>query len=302
MPRSLYRFVWAVSGWHQAGLAALSVMLFAIGIVPLELNRRIINSAAEQQSFDLILKLVAAYLSCSVLEGLTKLCLNIYKNWVGERAVLSLRERVFLNQAEGYPDSELEGIQIAIVVAEAEPVGGFVGDALSQPILQSGILIAVTSYLIYLQPLVAIIVIAIFFPQAAFIPLMQAAINRRVEQKISMTRQISNGIVQAGGPLDADGAQACRMTRIFRTNMSIFKIKFSMNFMMNLLTQMGFAGILGIGSYYVIRGQTELGTVTAFVAGLSKINDPWGDLIDWYRALRVTQLKYGLLQRVMSPT
>jgi ABC-type bacteriocin/lantibiotic exporter with double-glycine peptidase domain len=77
--------------------------------------------------------------------------------------------------------------------------------------------------------------------------------------------------------------------------MSIYKIKFTMNFMMNLMTQMGYAGIFALGGYFVVTGKTEIGTVVAFVSGLSKINDPWGDLVNWYRDLRVTQVKYGLI-------
>ena len=33
----------------------------------------------------------------------------------------------------------------------------------------------------------------------------------------------------------------------------------------------------------------------AFVSGLHKVNDPWGDLVNWYREMAVVAAKYRLL-------
>jgi hypothetical protein len=56
------------------------------------------------------------------------------------------------------------------------------------------------------------------------------------------------------------------------------------------------AGILALGGYYVAIGEIDAGSVVACVAGLSKITDPWGDLVDWFRDLRVTQARYALIR------
>ncbi|MGO7423373.1 ABC transporter ATP-binding protein, partial [Rhizobium ruizarguesonis] len=55
-------------------------------------------------------------------------------------------------------------------------------------------------------------------------------------------------------------------------------------------------GIFALGGYYVVTGKTEIGTVVAFISGLSKITDPWGELVDWYRDLKVTQVKYAMIR------
>ncbi|WP_375459284.1 hypothetical protein [uncultured Enterovirga sp.] len=57
--------------------------------------------------------------------------------------------------------------------------------------------------------------------------------------------------------------------------MGVYELKFSMNFLMNLCHQLGIAGILGVGGWFVVRGQTEIGTVVAFISGLATIKDPW---------------------------
>jgi ABC-type bacteriocin/lantibiotic exporter with double-glycine peptidase domain len=90
-------------------------------------------------------------------------------------------------------------------------------------------------------------------------------------------------------------AQELRVEHVFQLNMGIYKFKFTLNFVMNILTALGTAVILGLGGYYVIVGQTEIGTVVAFVSGLSKITSPWGDLVNWYRDFRVTQERYRLV-------
>lgn len=298
LPRTLYGFVFRASGWHQLATAILSIVLFTAGTIPLEVQRRIVNAATENGSYRTIAVLVLIYVLLALTEGAVKLVLNIYSSWIGEAAVRWLRLQVFEASRTSMTDGSMmtsEGVQLSIILAEAEPVGGFVGTSISEPLLQMGILTAVCGYLVYLQPLITIIVITIFLPQSGFVPIMQAAINRRVGKRIGIMRNVSEDIVQMGQAIDTDGHQASRIGDVFRINMSIYKIKFTMNFMMNLMTQMGYAGIFALGGYFVVTGKTEIGTVVAFVSGLSKINDPWGDLVNWYRDLRVTQVKYGLI-------
>ena len=38
----------------------------------------------------------------------------------------------------------------------------------------------------------------------------------------------------------------------------------------------------------------NIGTVVAIAGGLAKLNDPWGDLVNWARELSVVSVKYRL--------
>jgi ABC-type bacteriocin/lantibiotic exporter with double-glycine peptidase domain len=73
-----------------------------------------------------------------------------------------------------------------------------------------------------------------------------------------------------------------------------------MNFLMNLLHHLGVASVLAIGGWFVVQGQTEVGTVVAFITGLAKIVDPWGDLVSWFRDLMATRTKYGLIAQAAA--
>jgi len=299
VPQSLYGFIWRISGSHQILVTLLSILLFAIGTSSIEVQRRIVDDAFRGGHYAPILVLAGIYLAIVVTEGLVKLALNVYRNWIGEAAVRSLRLAVFATvRRKETPvfSSAAEGIQLSIVLDEADPIGGFVGESLSEPVLQAGVLLSVTGYLLYLQPLMALVVIFVFFPQIGFVPLMQSAINRRVQDRIAILREMSGTIVSAGGATDKNGEQHARIQAIFGKNMGIYKLKFSMNFLMNLMTQSGTASILALGGYFVVTGQTEIGTVVAFLSGLSKINDPWGDLVTWYRDLQATRVKYALVR------
>lgn len=299
MPQSLFGFIWRISGAHQILVTLLSILLFAIGTSSLEIQRRIVDDAFRGGLYRPILALAALYLAIVVTEGLVKLGLNLYRNWIGEAAVRTVRLAVFAtvqNMEAPAMSSVAEGIQLSIVLDEADPIGGFVGECISEPVLQAGILISVTSYLLYLQPWMALVIVLVFFPQIGFVPVMQAAINRRMQDRITILRQVSATIVNEAGVTDGTGEQHTRIQDIFRKNMGIYKFKFSMNFLMNLMTQMGTASILALGGYFVVTGRTEIGTVVAFLSGLSKINDPWGDLVTWYRDLQATRVKYALVR------
>ncbi|OWV97261.1 ABC transporter ATP-binding protein [Rhizobium sp. R693] len=301
MPRKLIGFILMMGRGHQAALLLLSILLFAVGILPLEIQRRIVNGATQGSSLSAILKLVLAYVAVVLSEGGIKLGLNIYRGFIGEVAIRWLRMAV-LDTGNRHADkvtTPAEGVEMSIVLAEAEPVGGFVGTSISEPVLQAGILLAVGSYMIYLQPFLALAVLAVFVPQAALVPIMQSLINQRVKTKITVMRHLSDGMVKHMSP-KAPQYQASRVQRLFSTNMNIYKLKYSLNFLMNLMFHLGYAAIFALGGYYVIMGRIEIGTVVAFITGLNKIADPWGALVDWYRDLKMTQVKYGLIRDANS--
>jgi ABC-type multidrug transport system fused ATPase/permease subunit len=276
LPRTIIGYVIRNSGVHQLGLAALSAAVFGLSAVPLELQRRIVNDAIKNGATRTILWLAIAYAGVAVLEQGFKLALNVYRGWVSEDAVRTLRRT--LHDADGRmavtDDADEVGTHTAMVVAEAEPIGGFVGVAISEPLLQTGILVSVIGYMTYLEPWTLVLCAAFLLPQMLFVPPMQQAINRRAGERIKTLREVSGGIVDTGAPADA-GIQ-----RVFALNMGIYKIKYSMNLAMNLMYAFAVAVALGGGGWLAVAGRIDVGTVVAVVAGLGKLNDPWGDLVN----------------------
>jgi ABC-type multidrug transport system fused ATPase/permease subunit len=276
------------SGRHQIALAALSAAVFGLSSVPLELQRRIVNDAIKSGATDTILWLAVAYGGVALLEQGLKLVLNVYRSWVSEDAVRTLRKTLEDIEDSESPDGGAAGTRTAMAVAEAEPIGGFVGMAISEPLLQAGILLSVIGYMAYLEPWTLVLSAGYLLPQALFVPAMQQAINQRAESRIKTLRRVGGDIVETGTPDDE------RVELVFTLNMGIYKIKYGMNLLMNLAYAVAVAIALGVGGWFAVAGRIDVGTVVAVVAGLGKLKDPWSDLVSWGRELSVDSVKYRL--------
>ena len=309
LPKTLMGYVLRTSGHHQVGLAVLAVGVFGLTSVPLELQRRIVNDAIKNGATSTIVWLAIAYAGVALLEQAFKLGLNVYRGWVSENAVRTLRKtlreaglheparRDVRREArsEGNADDDSEtGTHAAMVVSEAEPIGGFVGMAVSEPLLQVGILVSVIGYMTYLEPWALVLSLAFLLPQMLFVPPLQQAINRRAAERVQTLRHVGGDIVATGIPDEAG------IERVFALNMGIYKIKFSMNLAMNFMYHAAVAIALGVGGLLVVDHRLQLGTVVAVVSGLGKLNDPWGDLVNWGREFSVDAVKYRLFADVLQ--
>jgi ABC-type multidrug transport system fused ATPase/permease subunit len=297
---SLFRFILKISARHQVAIAAITVLLCLIYTVPLELQRRIVNDALKRGDFGAIGLLAFAYFGVALAQRGIKFALNVYRGWVGENATRYLRSIVLASERRATDNREASslraGVDTSIVLAEADPIGSFVGVSLSEPLLQCGVLIALLAYMTYLQPWMAVIALGSLAPQLLYVPAMQNAINRRATKRILTLRAVSGALHRGIQGADTRCRQLGRADHVFDLNMSIYKIKYFMDFLMNGSFHLSMAGILALGGYCVAIGKIDAGSVIACTAGLSRISDPWGDLVNWFRDLRVTQARYALIR------
>ena len=137
----------------------------------------------------------------------------------------------------------------------------------------------------------------LFVPQLIFVPLMQGAMNRRTRARVQTLRQLSVSAVEGtGGDSARDRTDDGRIEQVFELNMGIYRLKFSMNFLMNLSTQLQIIGALLVGGWAVYEQRLEIGGVVAFISGIGRITDPWGDLVNYFREVNLTQVKYALVR------
>jgi ABC-type multidrug transport system fused ATPase/permease subunit len=301
LPGSVFRYVLATSGAHQLSLLALTVCVFLIEIAPLELQRRIVNDLVKDRPYRWVIVLCAVYAGVVLVQGGTKLVLNVYRGWIGEHAVRDLRRRIHMVievPPTSSPAAEAQGIAVSMIVAEVDPIGGFIGESVSEPLLQGGILLSVLAYLIHLEWSMALAAFVLFVPQFFFVPLLQAAVNRRAGARIRILRQLGIGVIDQTN--DRFRADEQRIDRVFALDMGIFRFKFTMNFLMNLCSHLQIVSALLIGGWWVYTDRLEIGGVVAFISGISRLNDPWGDLVNYFRDLTVTQVKYRLLASAVN--
>ena len=305
LPSTVFRYVFAVSWPHQIALLFLTVVTFLLEVAPLEIQRRVVNDLVKERSFSLIVTLCGAYAGVVLVQGATKLALNVYRGWVGERATRDLRRHVlaYLRIARvAAPGPEARGVGTAMIIGEVEPIGGFVGSSVCEPLLQAGILLSVLAYIVHIDIWMAVAAFALFVPQLVFVPLMQGAINRRTGTRVWVLRQLGISTVDTrAASAERDGSDGKRIDRVLQLNMGIYKLKFSMNFLMNVCSHLQVVAALLIGGWMVHTDQLEVGGVVAFISGAGRLNDPWGDLVNYFRDLSMTQVKYGLVADRVNP-
>ncbi|WP_158554700.1 ABC transporter transmembrane domain-containing protein [Methylovirgula sp. 4M-Z18] len=296
VPRKLPAFVWNVSATDQIYLVLLSVLVAAIGTVPIDMQRRIVNAALKDHDFGAIETLAGAYVMLVLTQGLVKLLTNSYRAWVSTNAVRLLRTSISAIAYREDPDiAERQGVKISMIITEADAVGNFVGDSIAEPVLAGSILIFTFGYLFYLQPLMALISALIFIVQMIFVPMIQREINRRVEKRIAILRRAGTDVIEEDGSPTTQYMH--RFTKVFRLDVRIFNLKYTLNFLMNLIQHLGTIGVIAFGAWFVMHGSIQVGTVVAFLSGLASMIDPWGDFVTWYQNYMVSQTKYDLIQK-----
>ncbi len=308
LPQHVFAYIVATSWIHQIPLLMLTVAAFLLEVVPLELQRRIVNDTVKNRQFRDVVVLCTVYAGAVLVQGAIKLAMNVYRSWISETAKRDLRRRVCASLG-GAPDAEMpmempaemQGVAVSMMVAEVEPVGGFVGSSVSEPLLQAGVLMTVLAYIVHLDVWMAAAALALFVPQLVFVPLMQHAMNRRTGARVWVLRQIGGGIIarrEPGGNCDPQDSE--RIDRVLQLNMGVAKLKFSMNFLMNLCSHLQIVAALLLGGWWVLQGQLAIGGVVAFISGMGRLNDPWGDLVNYFREVSVTEVKYRLLATAVN--
>lgn len=302
----LYRYVWRTTRNSQLLLSLLAIFVFLLELVPLELQRRIVNIAVGAEGYSIIAWLCALYLLVVLTQGGLKLVLNVYRGSVIEAACKRFRLDPNLMRVARSPGSRQgaaeQGVAISVVASEVDAVGGFIGTAFSEPVLNGGILLSIFGYMLFMEPMMALIAVALFVPQVLFVPVLQEAINRRTAERIRTVRALAVDIVDAENG-DAEARERTyreRVSDVYRLNMQIYRRKFAMTFLINLMHQFGVIGILAVGGWFLLRGETEIGTVVAFISGLARTNDPWNDLVDFFRNLANTAVKFELIRQVLE--
>ena len=302
--RHLYVYVWKTSRSKQIAICLLTAILAPLMMVPLELQRRIVNHALVDKSVWWLGILGGIYLAVIFLQGALKYWLNMLKGMAVEIIARDIRLRILhrVSHRDGHegefkagPDA---GTVVSMLAAETEDVSGFGGDALGMPLLSGGTIIFVAGYLLWVEPVIAILAVIIYFPQALLVPLTQQTINRLARLRIQNVRSLGHLAVGRGQRMQGVGVPSTGsviINRIYTLRILIYLRKYLLAALGNFLDSMGSIIVLMIGGYLVIRGMTQVGTLVVFMSGLSKIADPWDELINYYRTVSNTTVVYDMI-------
>jgi len=151
MERSLFKYVFRHTWRNQVLLLIVTAISFPLIYISLSIPKEIVNNAipgkhipAQILSFEVgqvsyLMLLSFLLLALITLNGVLKYWLNVYSGVIGERGLRRLRHDLY-QQVLRFPLPQFKtmssGEIIPMVVAETDPIGGFIGESISLPAFQ----------------------------------------------------------------------------------------------------------------------------------------------------------------------
>lgn len=293
---TLAGFVWRVSGAHQfyVGLIAIGVALF--NLAPIDLQRRIVDTAIATGDLDALFVLGALYLAVVLVQGALKYALFFYQGWVGESAVKSARDQLAAVASGRSGQDEATSGTINVIGREIDSVGGFVGTSISEFVVNVALLLIFGAYILYIEPVLAMIAAVSLVPQVFLALYMQADLNRLVERQVGLVRRLGYETILPGtAESRAAGRKARTIRELYRNRIRFYFLKYGLKTLLSVTNAMGPLLVLLVGGYLVIQGQTTIGTLVAFVSGLDRVSGPLHDLLNFYRVYEQAKVQHQMI-------
>jgi ABC-type bacteriocin/lantibiotic exporter with double-glycine peptidase domain len=264
---SFYGFILRVSGVHQIWISLLSITVALLSMAPLELQRRIINQAIGGPDVHLLLILGSIYFGVAVTQSGLKYVLRLYQSWLGESATRHTREQL-LKTYEARLDASAkthgtmhDGQAVSVIGFEVEKVAGFVGEAISEPLVNAGMLVVIFGYMVVVDTEIALICLAFLVPQIIATPIVQRYLNRLIQERVVILRQLGDQITHDEAEMVKIGearSKLLHLDEIYANRMRYYLIRFLGRTIDNLSNAIAPISALVVGGYFVIQGQASL--------------------------------------------
>ncbi len=326
MESTLFGFIWKHSKRDQITLLFLTATLFPLLYLTLELPKRIINDAIGAPDATVVVLgydlpreyflwlLCGLFLLAVLVHGLLKMRINTRKGVLAERLLRRFRYMLIvriLRFPAPYLERVSEGELVSMITAESEPMGGLMGDAVSQPVLQAGQMLTILGFLFVQSVWFGLAACALIPLQAWLIPRLQRRINRLNKQRIGQVRQLAGEIGETAtgaAALRVHGGWRHRLARIsdrlghlYEIRFDIYRKKFFMKFLNNFITQLTPFFFFSVGGYLVLRGAVSLGALVAALAAYKDLSSPWKELLTWYNQTQEMRMRWQVITDRFAP-
>lgn len=292
---SLAGFVWRMTGRKQVGLCLLAVLTSVLGLVPVDLQRRIIDGPIADGDLDWLFWLGMVYLGVVLLHRVLRFLQLIWQSWLAESTVLYVRSHLIGLHRKRDPAGDHAGEAVSIVNTEVDRLGGFAGQAPSQAFANVAMVLGILGYMLWMSPAIAALSVALVLPQVLLMPLLQRRLNHLVNRRILMLRALADRLHE-----ESDGAVGERLGAIYRNRMAFQFWKTLMKALLNTLNLLAPLAVLGWGGYLVIQGQTTVGVLVAFISGFDRLAAPVRELVTFYRTAMQAAVQHASIARWMS--
>ena len=327
MEPTVWKFITRYSLRSQLLLLVLTIVSFPFLYLSLELPKIIINDAIDGSGFprhffgvDLeqipyLMVLCVIFLVMVLINGGLKFANNVYRGTVGERMLRRLRFQLFQHVLR-FPLPRFrrmsQGEIVAMVTAETEPLGGYIGDSVALPAFQGGTLLTLLAFMFIQDPALGLAAVALYPVQIYLIPKLQKKVNELKAERTRRVRKLSERIGEVVGGIKEvhthDTSQyelaefSSRVGEIFYIRYRIYLGKFFIKFINNFIAQVTPFFFFSIGGWLVIRGDISFGALVAVLAAYKDLSSPWKELLNFYQIKEDARIKYDLLYDAFQPS
>ena len=324
---SIYRFILKHSFKQQMLLLVLTLISFPFLYYSLDLPKTITNKAIHGDKFPVtvlgiqfdqvpyLLTLCALFLSLVLINGAFKYYINTFKGQLGERMLRRFRYSLYLRLLR-FPTAYFQKTSsaqiIPMITTESEQLGGFIGDAFVLPLFQGGQLLTIIFFMFMQDLMLGLAAIALYPIQGYVIPKLQFKVNLLQKQRVRTIRQVADRVQESAAGLSEIQAndnvklQLADFSHIlgviYDIRFEIYRRKFFVKFLNNLINQLTPFFFYSIGGYLVIRGNLSFGALVAVIAAYKDLASPWKELLDFYQSKENTRITYDQIVEQFQPT
>lgn len=303
--RSLASWIFDGNAKLQIALVTIILLTVAIRVVPLEMQKRIVNEAINLRKLELLTIYCGIYLAAVFLASAFKLVINIIQTKISQKVTAEMRKQLYrhvLTMPLNFFRNTQPGTVVNSLINELTIPGNFVGMAVAAPLTNVVTLLAFAGYLIVLNPLLGIVSFSIYPIMLYVIPILQKYVNRDNKKRVNAARKLSSKIVESISGIhevQANGAFEIENNKYdgivdylmkIRIKWSVYK--FAIKVVSNLFMNMGPFLVFIVGGYLAIKGQLGLGALVAFLSAQEKLYDPWKELIEFYQVYQDGSVNY----------
>ncbi len=300
-------FYWALNGnsVYQVLLVILVVLVVFARVVPLEMQKRIINESIALHQYNNLIPYSAIYLAAIISSSGLKLSINALQTLIGERAMSKMRKNLFnliLTLPLSFFRKTQPGFVVSSLILELSTIGTFAGMAVAAPLTNLLTLLAVSGYLIWLNVKLALATLLIYPVVILILPLLQKKVNTANKKRVDLSRKTSSKIaesisgineIHAHGTFSEENQKFSFLIdqlKKIRTRWTLLRhsIKTTNNFFVSL----GPFIVFILGGYLSIKGELELGALVAFLSAQERLYEPWKELITFYQLYQDADVRY----------
>jgi len=303
--RSLFSWIIPGNGKLQILLLVIIVVMVCARVVPLEMQRVIINEAVKLGKIDLLLRYCGIYLAAVIFFSLLKYLTNIIQTLITQRTTARMRKALYhhiLTLPLNFFRKTQPGTVVNALTSELTMPGNFVGMAVASPVTNIMTLVAFAGYLFWLNPLLAGVSLSIYPIIVFLVPLLQRGVNKANKKRVDAARIYSARIAESiSGIHEIHGNGAYRIEnrkydslvdRLLKIRIVWSLYRFAVKTANGFFTSLGPFLVFILGGYLTIKGRLELGALVAFLSAQERLFDPWKELIEFYQVYQDGKVNY----------